>query len=116
MAAASIAFRPTDPTYANTLLRTRGSSTPSRTRIRGKYSDCITDAASFYNSWSGYNDELVWGAIWLYRATSEAAYLDQGAELLREPVQRAADDDQVLQVDACLGRQVLRQPTCCWPS
>ena len=39
--------------------------------FRGKYSDCITDAASFYQSWSGFNDELVWGAIWLYRATNE---------------------------------------------
>ena len=44
---------------------------------RGKYSDCITDASGFYNSWSGYNDELVWGAIWLYRATNEQPFLDK---------------------------------------
>ena len=34
--------------------------------------------SSFYNSWSGYNDELVWGAIWLSRATTgteSASYL-----------------------------------------
>ena len=31
----------------------------------------------YYNSWSGYNDELVWGAIWLYRATNETAFLDK---------------------------------------
>ena len=29
----------------------------------------------FINSWSGYQDELVWGAIWLYRATGEMAWL-----------------------------------------
>ena len=46
--------------------------------MRGKYSECITDAASFYNSWSGFNDELVWGAIWLYRATNEQVLLGQG--------------------------------------
>jgi PKD repeat protein len=43
---------------------------------QGKYSDCITDASGFYNSWSGYKDELVWSAIWLHRATGEETYLD----------------------------------------
>ncbi|MBO0799084.1 MAG: glycoside hydrolase family 9 protein, partial [Blastocatellia bacterium] len=56
---------------------------------RGKYSDCITDAAGYYNSFSGYNDELVWGAIWLYRATQNAAYLAKAqayyANLSNEP-------------------------------
>lgn len=44
---------------------------------RGAYSDCITDARNFYKSWSGYNDELVWGALWLYRATGNQAYLSK---------------------------------------
>jgi endoglucanase len=77
LAAASIAFRPTDATYANTLLSHARQLYTFADTYRGKYSDCITDAASYYNSWSGYNDELVWGAIWLYRATNEAAYLDK---------------------------------------
>jgi endoglucanase len=77
MAAASIAFRPTDPTYANTLLSHARQLYSFADTYRGKYSDCITDASSFYNSWSGYNDELVWGAIWLYRATNESAFLDK---------------------------------------
>ena len=75
LAAASIAFRPTDPTYANTLLTHARQLYTFADTFRGKYSDCITDAAGFYNSWSGYNDELVWGAIWLYRATNEADFL-----------------------------------------
>jgi endoglucanase len=77
MAAASIAFRPTDPTYANTLLAHARQLYTFADTYRGKYSDCITDASSFYNSWSGYNDELVWGALWLYRATNEADYLSK---------------------------------------
>lgn len=75
LAAASIAFRPTDPSYANTLLTHARQLYSFADNFRGKYSDCITDAASFYNSWSGFNDELVWGAIWLYRATNEAEFL-----------------------------------------
>ena len=77
MAAASMAFRPTDPTYANTLLSHARQLYSFADTYRGKYSDCITDAAAFYNSWSGFNDELVWGAIWMYRATSEQAFLDK---------------------------------------
>ncbi len=75
MAAASIAFRPTNATYANTLLTHARQLYTFADTFRGKYSDCITDAANFYNSWSGYQDELVWGAIWMYRATNEAAFL-----------------------------------------
>ncbi len=77
LAAASMAFRPTDPTYANTLLTHARQLYSFADTFRGKYSDAIADAQGFYNSWSGYNDELVWGAIWLYRATSEQAYLDK---------------------------------------
>ncbi len=77
LAAASIAFRPTNPTYANTLLSHARQLYSFADNYRGKYSDCITDAAGYYQSWSGYNDELVWGAIWLYRATDEQAFLDK---------------------------------------
>jgi endoglucanase len=75
MAASSMVFRPTDPTYANTLLSHARQLYTFADTVRKKYSECITDASSYYNSWSGYNDELVWGAIWLHRATGEAAYL-----------------------------------------
>jgi endoglucanase len=75
LAAASIAFRPTDRAYADTLVRHARELYAFADGFRGKYSDCITDAASFYNSWSGFNDELVWGALWLHRATGEASFL-----------------------------------------
>jgi endoglucanase len=75
MAAASIAFRPTDATYANTLVTHAKQLYDFADRVRKNYSDCITDATNFYRSWSGYQDELVWGAIWLYRATNDATYL-----------------------------------------
>ena len=32
-------------------------------------------------SWSGYNDELVWAAIWLYKATMESKYLEKAKSL-----------------------------------
>ncbi|GIJ28722.1 hypothetical protein Vqi01_38840 [Micromonospora qiuiae] len=75
MAASSMVFRPTDAAYADKLLTHARQLYTFADTVRKSYHECITDATSFYRSWSGYQDELVWGAIWLYRATGDAAYL-----------------------------------------
>ena len=75
MAASSMVFRPTDAAYADTLLGHAKQLYTFADTVRKSYHECITDATSFYKSWSGYQDELVWGAIWLYRATGDATYL-----------------------------------------
>ncbi len=75
LAAASIAFRPTNAAYADTLLTHARQLYSFADTYRGSYHECITDAANFYRSWSGYWDELVWGALWLYQATNDASYL-----------------------------------------
>ncbi|MEU3457726.1 glycoside hydrolase family 9 protein [Micromonospora sp. NPDC006766] len=75
MAASSMVFRPTDAAYADKLLTHAKQLYTFADTVRKSYHECITDATSFYKSWSGYQDELVWGAIWLYRATNDAAYL-----------------------------------------
>jgi endoglucanase len=77
MAASSIVFRQTDPAYADTLLQHARQLYSFADNFRGKYSDSITDAQGFYNSFSGFQDEIVWGAIWLFRATNEQAFLDK---------------------------------------
>ena len=75
MAAASIVFATDDPTYSATLLSHAVQLYNFAETYRGTYTAAITDAGSYYQSYSGYNDELVWGAIWLYRATGNATYL-----------------------------------------
>lgn len=75
MAAASMVFKADDPSYSATLLTHAIQLYNFADTYRGKYSSSITDAGSYYQSFSGYNDELVWGAIWLYRATGDAAWL-----------------------------------------
>jgi len=75
MAASSMVFRPTDAAYANTLLTHARQLYTFAENVKRMYHECITDVTNFYKSWSGYADELVWGAIWLYRATGEASYL-----------------------------------------
>ncbi|MBB3193898.1 glycoside hydrolase family 9 protein [Roseateles terrae] len=75
MAAASMVFKTSDPSYSATLLTHARQLYDLADTKRQKYVECITDAQGYYNSWSGYFDELAWGAIWLYRATGEASYL-----------------------------------------
>lgn len=36
----------------------------------------IPNLIASFRSWSGYNDELLWSALWLYQATGTASYLN----------------------------------------
>ncbi|WP_431682860.1 glycoside hydrolase family 9 protein [Kitasatospora sp. KL5] len=89
LASSSMVFADSDPAYAATLVTHAKQLYSFADTYRGKYSDCIKDAQGYYNSWSGYNDELVWGAIWLYKATGDSSYLAKAetyyANLSTEP-------------------------------
>jgi endoglucanase len=41
------------------------------TTYRGHYHVTFPEVDEFYRSWSGYGDEFLWAAAWLYRATHE---------------------------------------------
>ncbi|XP_010531477.1 PREDICTED: endoglucanase 24-like [Tarenaya hassleriana] len=78
LAAASIAFQPSDPSYSRVLLQNAVKAFQYADSHRGSYSDnpSAKDAVCpFYCSMSGYKDELLWGAAWLRRATGEESYL-----------------------------------------
>jgi endoglucanase len=77
MAAASMLFATSDPSYSSELLSHALGLYQFADDHRGVYSDSIQDAQQFYKSFSGYQDELCWGAIWLYRATDDVAWLDR---------------------------------------
>ncbi|WP_062217703.1 glycoside hydrolase family 9 protein [Streptomyces sp. NBRC 109706] len=74
MAASSLLFAEDDPAYAAELVTHAEQLYAFADEHRGVYSDCVP-AGDFYRSWSGYQDELVWGAYWLYKATGDADYL-----------------------------------------
>ena len=42
---------------------------------RGTYSKSIPEVQAYYKS-TGYGDELLWAASWLYHATKDSTYLD----------------------------------------
>ncbi|KAK4290658.1 hypothetical protein Pmani_036457 [Petrolisthes manimaculis] len=80
LAAAAILFQQSDSTYSATCLQHARQLYTFANTYRAKYSDSITDAAQYYKSWGGYNDELAWAAAWLYRATGELQYLQQAKQ------------------------------------
>lgn len=45
-------------------------------RFRGKYDKSVEIVKGYYPSVSGYMDELLWAALWLYKATDNERYLD----------------------------------------
>ncbi|XP_060076961.1 uncharacterized protein LOC132556566 [Ylistrum balloti] len=75
LTAGYLAFKSVDTPYANTLLNAAKSLYTFADQHRGKYSDAIPDAAQFYNSYSGYKDELCYAAALLYKATGDISYL-----------------------------------------
>ncbi|XP_062232491.1 endoglucanase 15-like [Phragmites australis] len=76
MAAASLVFRNSYPGYANLLLEHSKQLFEFADKYRGKYDVSITVARNYYGSFSGYGDELLWAAAWLYEATEDKYYLD----------------------------------------
>ncbi|XP_010534895.1 PREDICTED: endoglucanase 3-like [Tarenaya hassleriana] len=75
LAASSMVFRKTDPKYSRLLLSTAKILMQFAIQYRGAYSDSLASAVCpFYCSYSGYKDELMWGAAWLLRATNNRYY------------------------------------------
>ncbi|GAB2233582.1 hypothetical protein Droror1_Dr00002808 [Drosera rotundifolia] len=75
LAAASLAFRPYNSSYSNVLLNHAEQLFSFADTYRGVYDDSIPSAKDYYAS-SGYDDELLWAAAWLYRATEKEYYLN----------------------------------------
>ncbi|KAK6940362.1 Glycoside hydrolase family 9 [Dillenia turbinata] len=77
LAAASMVFRTADRQYSGLLLKTAKKVMQFAVQYQGSYSDSLgTAACPFYCSYSGYKDELLWGATWLLRASNDVSYLN----------------------------------------
>ncbi|ADL52438.1 glycoside hydrolase family 9 protein [Clostridium cellulovorans] len=75
LAAASIIFKDTDPSYSELCLKHAKElfTFADTTRSDAGYKA----AQGCYSSWSGFYDELTWAATWLNMATGDSAYLDK---------------------------------------
>ncbi len=65
-----------------------------------------TAANGFYNSWSGFNDELAWAATWIYIATGDSSWLTKAknneSKLNGDPQWTLCWDDKFIGVECLL--------------
>ncbi|CAL2281298.1 unnamed protein product [Prunus armeniaca] len=77
LAAASLVFRRSDRTYSKLLARRAISVFEFADKHRGAYSTGLRKyVCPFYCDFSGYQDELLWAAAWLQKATKNPTYLN----------------------------------------
>ncbi|KAK3442576.1 hypothetical protein EUGRSUZ_B02944 [Eucalyptus grandis] len=75
LAAASIVFRSRDPGYSRLLLDRAVKVFAFADKYRGAYSGSLRRAVCpFYCDVNGYQDELLWGAAWLHKASRRRLY------------------------------------------
>ncbi|KAJ8536689.1 hypothetical protein K7X08_035090 [Anisodus acutangulus] len=75
VAAASMVFKPTDPAYSKLLVNRAVQVFEFADKYRGSYNDSRGPwVCPFYCNYNGYNDELLWAASWLLKATRKPMY------------------------------------------
>eukprot|EP01133_Synstelium_polycarpum_P003421 gene3421-3886_t len=77
LSAASIVFKTRDPAYSQKCLTHAKQLHSFGSNHQGTYVDSVPDAKTYYNSWSGFKDEIVWGTLWLHKATGDASLLEK---------------------------------------
>lgn len=92
LAASSMVFRPSNPAYSATLLKRAAMVFEFADANRGSYNDTLGPwVCPFYCDFSGYEDELIWGAAWLYRATKAPNYWSYVVQNIRDLEKNAAE-------------------------
>ncbi|BFG39253.1 hypothetical protein CerSpe_255270 [Prunus speciosa] len=79
MASASLVFRKINSSYSKLLLMHAQQLFAFADTYRGSYSVSIPQVQIYYNS-TGYGDELLWAATWLYHATGDLTYFKYATE------------------------------------
>lgn len=107
LSAAAIVFREKDPAYSTRLLEHARQLFAFAIQFQGRYSDSVPAAQPFYKSHTGYWDELVWAAAWLYRATGQKSYLAQAEALYQKHLQGKYQPSTLNWDDKRLGAAIL---------
>ncbi|XP_073315265.1 endoglucanase 8-like [Primulina huaijiensis] len=113
LAAASIVFRSRSPAYSNLLLNRAIKVFEFADRHRGPYTSSLQYAACpFYCDVNGFQDELLWGAAWLHKASRRREYKEYIVR--NEVVLRAGDtinefgwDNKHAGINVLLSKEVL---------
>ncbi|KAJ7949584.1 Endoglucanase [Quillaja saponaria] len=98
LAASAMVFRTIDLAYSARLLKRARMVFDFADRYRGSYNDSLGPwVCPFYCDFSGYEDELVWGAAWLFKATKMLYYwnyVNENIHNLENHVAKTTNGDQ----------------------
>lgn len=75
MAASAIVFRDVTD-YSERLVKHATELFDFAATYRGLYSESMPAAKGYYSSSSGFEDELLWASVWMFRATGNSSYLE----------------------------------------
>ncbi|OAY30493.1 endoglucanase 8 isoform X3 [Manihot esculenta] len=77
LAVSSLVFKTTQANYSNILLERASSVFDFADNFQGSYDGSVGQGVCpYYCDYNGYQDELLWGAAWLYKATNDGKYWD----------------------------------------
>uniref|UniRef100_K1QJR7 Endoglucanase n=1 Tax=Magallana gigas TaxID=29159 RepID=K1QJR7_MAGGI len=74
-AVSHLVFKEKDPEFAEKLLTHSKQLYDFAVHHKARYTDSVNQAAAYYRS-DKYEDELTWGAAWLFRVTNDTKYLN----------------------------------------
>ncbi|MDO5560188.1 MAG: glycoside hydrolase family 9 protein [Oscillospiraceae bacterium] len=78
LASCSVVFKDSDKDYSKECLK--HAKQLYEFAESTKSDEGYTEANGFYDSWSGFYDELAWAGVWLYKATDDKDYLKKAQE------------------------------------
>ncbi|KAI5677811.1 hypothetical protein M9H77_08761 [Catharanthus roseus] len=113
LAAASIVFRTRNPAYSRLLLNRAIKVFRFADRHRGAYSSSLHSAVCpFYCDVNGYQDELLWGAAWLHKASRRREfreYIVKNEVVLRagETINEFGWDNKHAGINILISKEVL---------
>jgi endoglucanase len=95
LAASSIYFKAQgENDYAASCLEHARQLLDFADKYRGVYTDSIP-AGGFYDSWSGYKDEIAWAAAWVAKASAEPADVTRAIQLYTEMGAASANPSEI---------------------
>ncbi|XP_073127114.1 endoglucanase 8-like [Henckelia pumila] len=115
LAAASMVFKDSDKGYSNLLLQRATKVFEFADKFRGSYNSSIgRGVCPFYCDYNGYQDELVWAAAWLHKATGNPHYwnyVSQNIKTLTSAMLEFGWDAKHAGINVLVSKYVLNNPS-----
>ena len=79
LAACAVVYKDIDPAYAQTCLK-HSKELLAFAEATKSDSGYMKQAAGYYSSFSGFDDEISWASTWLFIATGDESYIDKAKQ------------------------------------